>query len=480
AAVGVLTVAATIAGGGRPVFAMAPALVAAVGYLLAKLPLRYSATALLFLLLALEVSGDALDLWSTPLVRLGDLLTDCSGAKTGLKVSGSEAILAFLIGVMFYRRATGSSIDGAPRPMATIVRDSLVIYLLGFVYMEALGAVHGLDTATWKARYLLHVLAFFFVFQAAYRSAEDARPVAAAVVVAAHIKALLAAWVQTVVAPAMTGGELAFATNHGDSVLFVMSIVLVLTAAMEKPDQRNVLRAALLIPLPLWALVLNQRRTAWAMLGAAVAVVFATGGWYAWKRSLVRSLIVSLPVLLLYGGVGWFSTSRIFAPVQQVRSMLDPSIDLSTYWREVENFNIATSLKESFLLGQGLGGEYTEAIVNDDISANYPDYRRWPHNTVLGLLILGGAIGFVATWFLRPLTVFLAYGSYRRARNAAERVLAMGCISAIICCLSLEWGDTGLHFTQAKLALALGLALAGNLAVATGAWPNRVARGAPR
>ena len=475
AGVGIATVAIGVASGGKLPLVLAPSLLAALAYAVLRVPLRWTANVLVFLLLALEVSGDALGVWSTPLIRLGDLLTDNSGATTGVKIAGIEVVLLLLVGVALHRRSVGSTIDGpVPPELATLVRDAIVVYLVGFLYAEALGLLRGQDLVVWKARYLLYVPALFALFRLAYRRPADLLPLGAVVVAAGHYKTVLAAWVQKVAAPAATGGELAFGTNHGDSILFVMAIAIALAPALELPSRRNVLRAALLVPFPAWGLVLNQRRTAWAMLGTIVAFLFLVTPKRPWKRSLGRGLVVAGPILALYVGAGWSSGGgALFAPVRQVRSMLDSNVDGSTYWREVENFNIATSLRESLFVGTGLGGEYTESMFNDDISVWYPDYRRWPHNTVLGLLLYGGLLGFAGLWLVYPVTVFLAMRSYRMSCDPSERAMALTCVAAVICCLSLAWGDTGLHFMQQKLATALVLAASGTLALATGAWPSR-------
>jgi O-antigen ligase len=358
------------------------------------------------------------------------------------------------------------------------VRDCLLLYLAGFLLSEFVGVARGLSVTPWKARYLLWVPLFFLLFQVAYQRTRDFVSVATAVIAAAQVKGLLAIWVQKVAAPELTGGELAYATNHGDSILFTMAIVILLVQAMEGLP-RALTRLFLLLPLPLTGMVLNRRRIAWAMLELSVLLIFFISSWRPWKRWITGAVLVGAPVVLLYLAVGWNSSSSLFGPVHKVRTMLDSSVDASTYWRDVETWNVASSIRNGSILGTGLGGEYVEYMQNDDISAGYPDYRRWPHNTVLGLLLFAGPLGFAAIWFLYPMTIFLAVRAYRYARDRVDRVAALSSVAAVVCGCVMAWGDTGLAFRQVTLAFALALAVAGKLSVSTGAWPRGAGKATP-
>jgi O-antigen ligase len=474
-AVGVATVAAGVLSRGNPVLTALPIAAVAVGFALLRYPLRWSVTAIFFLLLALEVPGDAADIWNTPLIIAGYLLSDVSGMLTHVKASGFEALAVVLFAVLIYRRASGSRVDGPGQvPVASAMRDALALYLLGFLYAEAIGLLGGVGLAPWKARYLLHVLVFFLLFQGAFRDAWDFAALGRATVIAAQVKGVLAMYVQLVAAPRLTGGRLAYATNHGDSILFTMALVILLVRAMEKTSRRAGLDLLLFAPLPIYGQMLNGRRIAWAMLYLALMLIYFISPWRAWKRIITRSLLIGAPVVLLYAGVGWNSSGGgVFGPVHKLRTMLDSSVDSSTFWREVEAWNVASSMRARPLVGIGLGGEYVEHMVNDNIATFYPDYRGWPHNTVLGLMLYAGLPGFVALWLLYPVVIFLAARAYRHARRPYERAAALACAGAVVCAAFLAWGDTGLHFNQAKLALAAAAALASKLAVSTGAWPSR-------
>ncbi len=98
AAVGLATVAAGVLSRGNPVLTAAPVAAVTVGFALLRYPLRWAVGLLFFLLLALEVTGDAAGIWNTPLIVAGDLLSDVSGAITHVKLAGFEALAVVLLG----------------------------------------------------------------------------------------------------------------------------------------------------------------------------------------------------------------------------------------------------------------------------------------------------------------------------------------------------------------------------------------------
>ncbi len=475
-AVALATAIAVALGNGDPVLALLPVALAVAFYLLATMPLRLSGAALLLASLALEDRVDIDLQWRSPLAIAGDLLHQNIDAALGFQgpaVTGLEVLLAFLFGVWLLRRIGPRRVDGPSlvKP-ASVLKPALAIYLGGVLLAEVIGLARGLPLAPWKLRNLLHPVALALFFLTAFRAERDRLAVGRIVVLAAVLRAIQAVVVQRI-AIAETGGRLAHATSHGDSVLFALAMFLLVADLAERPDRRRLVRAALILPLLLLGGMENNRRLLWVMVGSALVAWYLVSPMKGWKRMLTRGMALALPVVVLYVGVGWNRGGRIFSPVQTLRGVSDTSTDRSAFWREVENWNIAMSLRERPILGVGLGGEYTEIMANDDVSVGFKEYREWPHNTVLGQLLLMGLFGFTAVWLLPSLVVFLSVRSYRMAGTGEQRVAAAACVAAVIACQILAWGDTGAHFPQYKVVMGLAIAISARLAVATGAWPAR-------
>lgn len=474
--VALATLAAAVLGGDNPLLALVPVLLATLGYLAANAPLRASAAVLLLVLLGAEDHGDITLQWRSPLALIGDLLhfrLDRVAGIPGLTVTGMEVVLAALFAVWLGRRLSPTQIDGPQdAPPASVLGLAAALYVGGVLLAEVIGLARGLPVAPWKLRNLLQPLALAALFVVAFRSERDRLLVGRLLVAATLLKAFQAVLVQRF-AIADTGGPLAHATSHGDSVLFALAMFLLVVDVAVRPHKRRLLRALLLLPPLAVGAIENDRRILWAMLGLMVLTWYVISPMQGWKRTLTRAVVVTLPIIALYVGVGWGRGGAIFAPVRILRGFTDTSQDRSAYWREVENWNIAMTMRERPVLGVGLGGEYTEFMPNDDVSAGFKEYREWPHNAVLGQLLLLGLFGFTAVWILPALAIFLAVRSARLAATAEQRVSALGCLGAVVACQVLAWGDTGAHFPQYKIILGVAVAVVVRLAVEVGAWPAR-------
>jgi len=192
----------------------------------------------------------------------------------------------------------------------------------------------------------------------------------------------------------------------------------------------------------------------------------------------MRAAAHALPLLVLYGAVGWRSSNPIFAPIQALQSVSDPESDASAEWREHENFNLIYTLTYHPFLGSGFGHEYIEAWYLPDISSTYPQYKYNPHNTILSLLNSAGLLGFAGFFTLLVSGVFLAARSYHRAGRPEDRTAALSAIGIVLVYLIQAYGDVGLASWSGVFILGPVLAIVGKVAVLTGAWPGR--RPAPR
>ena len=476
-AVGAATALAVLVAPVNPLVSVVPVLLVTFVYLLVKVPLRWSASLLLVLILFPDTSDESKDFWHTPFVVVGDIMNsriDAVLGVPGLATSGTELLLVFLLVVWAYRRSRGEERRDAWS--GTLPRDFLVLYVGAVAFSAAIGFLNGTGVPPWKLRNLLYPVVMLFLFQAAFRVPRDYGLLGRIIVAGAVLHSILAVIVQTV-ARAETGGDLSQATSHGDSILFSLAILVLLADAAERPRTASLVRAAVLVPVILVGVVENGRRTAWLMLAGMFLLAYSLDPMKGWRRSVTKALIVAAPLIALYVAAGWNSESGIFAPVHVFRSVSDTQTDGSAYWREVENWNLAMSMRESPLLGIGLGARYTEHMHNVDISSVYKEYREWPHNTLFGLFLFMGLFAFTAIWAIYALGIFLAARSYRLTASPEHRVAALACMGGIVCCFLMAYGDTGAHYPQYNTCLGLALAIAPKVAGATGAWPRVVRPG---
>jgi hypothetical protein len=256
--------------------------------------------------------------------------------------------------------------------------------------------------------------------------------------------------------------------------LFAAAFLLVLVVYFEKPGRKNLLLALGTLPILTLGMIANNRRLAWVELGIGLLVLYVITPFTRLKKRISQAVVVSIPLLLVYVAAGWSSSSKVFAPVHTIRSVVDAKADASTFWRDLENYNLYVTIRAHPLIGSGLGHGYTEAIQLPSIASAYALYRFAPHNSILGLFAYAGGIGFIGLWLIIPLGMFLAMRSYRFATTARDRSIALTVVGILIAYEVHCYGDMGLGTWVSVFLVAPALALAGKLAVATGAWPSRM------
>jgi hypothetical protein len=391
-----------------------------------------------------------------------------------------DVVLASLFGLAIYRKATGSTIDGADgAPSASCLGPCLLGAFLGLGFMWVWGVVlrHGdFRNSLWQMRQLVYMPMLAFLFHATFRGPSDHRLLGAITVFAACLKVAFGLWVYIVIFRPLNERP-AFTNTHSDSMLFVTAAVIVVARWHERRDVPGWLLLALLPWLGLGMFV-NNRRIVYVSLALALLALYFIVPWGAVKRAVTRVMILCLPIIPLYMAAGWNSNSKVFKPVQTVKSVVSGDANASTATRDIENYNLFVTLRTNPLLGTGFGHEYIEQVQAHSIAEIFPQYRFIPHNALMGLVAFGGLVGFTLVWMPMLVGIFLAVRSYRFAHRPVDRAAALTVVAVIIAFVNQAFGDMGLQSWMGTFLLACALTVAGKLAVAVGAWPQRVA--APR
>ncbi|MEP7118393.1 MAG: hypothetical protein ABI880_12470 [Acidobacteriota bacterium] len=497
AAVAAMTVLSAVVSNGSVVAAMAPALMVGMAWAIWIAPLRTTLGVAMFLGLASDRPGDTEGLWSSPLSIVGGLLFHNLNHVVGieaLKFSGVFALVGVLLGVRVYRCLTGRERDTADSlTLAAPLRWALGVALVTVFALVAIGVARGGDVQMAKVQVqaYLQLLAVAYLFGVSLRGTRDYRWLGGVIVASASIKALMALWIRATLPSSYLDHwghftEMEYATNHGDSLLFVCAAAVLIGPLFHYPTRRQLTAFALVMPLVVAGLIANDRRIAWVQLGLVVAAFFLMNPASAPSRRVARTVVLLSPLLLAYTTVGWFSSSRVFAPVGFVRNIVEPertdgSLDRSTLFRDVENFNLVQTFMPNPIAGAGFGHPFTQTVKGDALP-DFTDYEFLPHNSMLALWAFTGLAGFSGLIGVLVVGALLAVRSRAAAVTADQAiaaVAALGCMGGYVVHL---WADIG--FTEAPTIFLVGLALAmsGQLAVATGAWPtaSSVGASAPR
>jgi O-antigen ligase len=299
---------------------------------------------------------------------------------------------------------------------------------------------HGdLRTALMQARPWLYLAATYFLTSAFVR---DRRA----------IRALLWTLVGTVGFKALQGIYLWISNRHvvprpesyiSHEASYFFAIFVILVAGLWLFDQRGRLRtwATWLLPLVIFAIVVNNRRVIWEMLGLGLLCF----GIIAYKAMPIRRGVLGKAIAALvlcsavYFPVMWNRTGGLAAPVRAIKSQISPSYrDASSdVYRVQENANLELNIKQSAPLGKGYGVKIDYALPIVDISAQDPVIVYVPHNQVLDVLMRMGFLGGVAVWFL------IGVGIISGSRLAMVRDRELAVIGLVVACALVAYAVIG-------------------------------------
>ena len=490
----VATVAAVVVSNGNLAASVAPVLLGAALWFVCVAPLRVTLGLVMFAALAVDRPGDADARWASPLVTVGGLLFHNLNhviAIDALRFSGVFALLAVLLVVRGYRRLTGrlrdtagSLLPAAPMPWAATAAVVTIAAAVGF------GVLRGGDIQMAKVQVqaFLQLLAVAYLFSVSLRGSRDYRWLATLIVTAAGIKALMALWVRAVLPSAFPDQwgvmrELEYATNHCDSMLFACASAVLLGPLFHRPSRRQVTSCLLLMPLIVAGLVANDRRIAWVQVGLVIAAFLVMNPGSAFTRRVARTAVLLSPLLLVYVGVGWSSPSRLFAPVGFVRNLVqaersDGSLDRSTLFRDVENFNLVHTFLGNPVLGTGFGHPFTMEVKGDAL-AEFKEYGYLPHNSLLGLWSFTGFVGVTGILGTLVVALLLAVQAHARAVSSDHAIAAAAVVGCLFSYVIHLWADIG--FTEAPTIFLVGLAMAiaGQAAAACSGRPSGMVSAEP-
>jgi hypothetical protein len=263
-------------------------------------------------------------------------------------------------------------------------------------------------------------------------------------------------------------------TTHGDSALFCGGLLLALSHAIETRTKAAIRALILSAPIILLAIVLNNRRVAWASLAAGALVLYVLLPKSAeMTRKRRRILLVLGPILALYTAIGWGRTEGIFMPIAAFSSMGAGKRDGSTLARDSENLGMMVMVKERPLIGTGFGHQWYELDSTRTVPVStFPMYHYLPHNSMLALLAFTGSVGFAGIWMVLPVSVYLNRRTYTRATHPVDRTGAAVGIVVVVVVMNQIYGDMGIIMLTPMVILGAAFGVASRLPSLSGAWPS--------
>jgi len=459
--------------GGSLVAGLVPVGAVLFGWILARAPLHRLAYGLLFIALVLDDprGNPAAGMWKNPLYFTSRVLFDNLNNVVGieaLRFAAVEVLVAALL-IVLLLRTMGRPALRVPGPLglATTLATLCVIGL----WVYGLGRGGDFKASLWQIRQLLWIGPITWIFHLSLRGRDDLAPLARVVLAAAVVKAMEALWLYFVICRPM-GVRPQYANTHSDTVLYVVAVAILLVGLLEIRTLRAAELAALFLPLFGLGILINNRRLAFVSLAASIALAYVLIPPNRLKTRLRSLAVVATPLLLAYLALGWRSSSTFFLPAAKVASMFSTQ-DRSALTRDIENWNLVQTYKDRPIFGHGFGHEYFEINKADSVKELFPLYLYIAHNSVLWQWTLGGLVGFTLLWMPFVLTAFFAIRAYRAAPQGPVRAGALVCASVVVAHVIQQYGDMGTQAWLGAFLFGAASAMAGKLAVESGAWPDR-------
>jgi hypothetical protein len=455
--------------GGGAVVPLAPLVALALLAFLVAAPTSWTAGGLLGLALLVDNPGERPmeGLWKSPLYVPGELLYLNLHKHTGigaLRFSALELAIIVLMAIVAVRKLNADTIDdpqrlGAlPNPMKLAFASMLGAMLA----MMAWGIVRGGDftSALWQGRQLFWLPILGVLFGHSVKSAAARLWLLRIIVITASVRGAVGIYFYFVIArPA--GFTFEYVTTHSDSILAVVAVLIGVMAFIAKPSRDNLLLNLIAQPILFVGLIVNDRRLAFVALfgGLVLAVLLAPA---ALRRVLRRAVILSIPLMIVYTAVGWNSNAGVFRPVGIVRSVTTQD-DASSATRDIENYNLISTLKQQPLAGSGFGHEYSEFVQAYRVDHIFAQYLYIAHNSVLWLISQVGWLGFAFIWVAFPTAVLIAVRVLRNARSHTDMLIGFATVVAILTYLLQAWGDMGFQSWMGTLIVAALMGAVGSL-----------------
>lgn len=346
-------------------------------------------------------------------------------------------------------------------------RGPLFWPLAAFTAFVGVSLLHGLATggdavvALWEVRPLFHLAMVYVLVTSLFTERVHFDRLMWTIVTALTLEALHTVYlINTLTGAAAEHAQSLGYLEHSASLHF--NTIFVLLGAVWV-YRRGSWRKRLVLPVVsvavLFAYLPAERRSAVvALLGAAIllsALLLRENRRAFWLVVPAVGLLAAV-----YLAVFWNGHGALAFPAQAVKSVLAPdqlgaADQSSNLYRQIETYNVVSTIRSSPLLGLGFGHEFHQVLPLPYIPFVWAQYL--PHNSVLWIWINTGIGGFVATLYLLALSVRNGVRSAMRM-SGDDAALVMTAVLFVLMYVIYAYVDIAWD-TQSMLYLGIALAM---------------------
>jgi hypothetical protein len=379
-------------------------------------------------------------------------------ASTPIPVRLSPADLLMLLTFTSWSVRVASGRLPKPRlgPFGWALAGFGLMFVTGALFGVARGGGFNSDAALAELRAPIHLCVAYFLAANLVRRRQHVEVLLWVFVVLVGIKAVQG--ILNYLEAVNLSYDIQSVTGHEDVVFFATAVSL--AVALVARGVRSRLNFAVLAvqPLILLTLVLTERRVGFVGLG--VGLVIVTILTFAIDRR--RSLVLATVLVAVSGGylaAFWDATGPLAEPIRPVKTIVDPSSVshrdvLSNAFRDIENRNIARTVRVFTLTGVGLGQQYLIVEVPQWLDFTY--WRYMTHNGLLWIWLKTGPLGVFMFWLLVARVVLLGSSWYGRLRD--DRLHWAPALPVLLIATQVIFAAVELGIINSRTMIVLGAA----------------------
>ncbi|HET7486294.1 MAG TPA: hypothetical protein VFJ85_00085 [Acidimicrobiales bacterium] len=373
----------------------------------------------------------------------------------GSGISAVELLLLVTLTVWLMQGAVKHRWNPPRSPLAKSVAALLCLVVVAIGVGAANGSA-GSQVVLYEVRPWLYLGSSYLLASSFLRSRTDISLVLWVLVLGSGFKALQG--VQILMS--LNGEKVEAILSHEESYFFGVFLMLVLALWLFGVRGRLRTVGTLLAPLVLYANMANARRTAWAIIGIAVLLLFGVAySSLPDRRRMLRVVaVVVLAVSAVYFPMYWNKSGTLAQPARALRAQSSPDARDrdSNLYRDQEDANLHYNIRKQYGLGKGFGPYIDYALPMIDISSFDP-YVRWlPHNSVLDLWMRMGTQGMIVFLMMIGTGIIRAAGL---ARSPDRTLAVLGAVTVCALAAYVVQGNGDLGFFWFRIALCMGTLL---------------------
>ncbi|MEM9561966.1 MAG: O-antigen ligase family protein [Actinomycetota bacterium] len=432
--------------------------------------------------IVLGVVGDAIIMPWWPATKNLSSAESILFVADGLTIKPVDIVLATLFAALIVNRLVAT--DPAPLrfgPLAVPAAAFLAAIVIGLVW--GLGRGGDLRIAFFESTPLLYIPVVYFLAINLLTTFAHYRALTIGIFAALTLNSTVA-WLQLDEIKAVVG-ESHSAFEHAASTHFNLAMLLVV-AVTWYTAKRTWNRPLLVLSLiPIVYIYLDGERRAGVVALIVGGVVLMAVLYRRDPQKFLRTVPALLIVFVAYSAVFWNSTGQLGFPAQAVKTVVQPdaasSADArSDLYRDIENFNLNATVRSNPILGTGFGNPFLQPVPLPDITTIFEFADYIPHNTLLGIWIKTGILGFLSFVYMCALGLASGIRTAWRLQNPVNVAVVAVLTSFIPMTVILSFVEISLEPTT-MILLGVALAVAAGADTLDGDEPEDPdSRGTPR